>query len=236
MSPLHARLHTEAAHVPGGRSLRDLVFGMNDGLVAAFAVCSGVHGAAASGKVVLLAGLAELLGGTIAMGLGAWLAAKSEQEFIASERAREEREVRDFPETERKEVRDVYTAQGFEGAALEAIVAHVTADKKRWIDTMMREELGLPAEVAGSAARSGLFTGLAYALGAACPVLPYALPVTPAHAFLGSIALTLLALFVAGAAKTRVTGRPFWRSGAESMGIGALAAAATYGAGTLLGG
>src|SRR5213082_4319085 len=92
--------HTEAAHSPGGRSLRDLVFGANDGLVAAFAVVSGVHGAAASTRIVLLAGLAELLGGTVAMGLGAFLAAKSEREYILKERAREELEVAKFPEVE----------------------------------------------------------------------------------------------------------------------------------------
>src|ERR1700737_4679063 len=95
----------EAAHIPGGRSLRDLVFGANDGLVAAFAVVSGVHGAAVSTRIVLLAGLAELIGGTIAMGLGAFLAAKSEHEFILSERAREEREIQEFLEEERREVR-----------------------------------------------------------------------------------------------------------------------------------
>src|SRR5205085_5591832 len=99
--------HTEAAHIPGGRSLRDLVFGANDGLVAAFAVVSEVHGAAVPTRIVLLAGLAELLGGTIAMGLGAFLAVKSEREFVQSEREREEREVRDFPEVERSEVRAI---------------------------------------------------------------------------------------------------------------------------------
>src|SRR5438876_10053449 len=110
--------HTEAAHSPGGRSLRGLVFGANDGLVAAFAVVSGVHGASASTRIVLLAGLAELLGGTIAMGLGAFLAVKSEQEFVASERRREEREVRDFPEVERAEVRAIFANKGYRGAAL----------------------------------------------------------------------------------------------------------------------
>src|ERR1700737_5402739 len=97
--------HTEAAHIPGGRFLRDLVFGANDGLVAAFAVVSGVHGASVSNRIILLAGLAELLGGTIAMGLGAFLAAKSERELILSERAREEREIQEFLEEERREVR-----------------------------------------------------------------------------------------------------------------------------------
>src|SRR5260370_6232168 len=113
--------HTEAAHIPGGRSLRDLVFGANDGLVAAFAVVTGVHGALVSTRIVFLAGLAELLGGTIAMGLGAFLASKSEREFVTSERRREEREVRDFPEVERAEVKSIFARKGYKGAALEAI-------------------------------------------------------------------------------------------------------------------
>src|SRR3981081_3249584 len=109
--------HTEAAHIPGGRSVRDLVFGANDGIVAAFAVVSGVHGAAVSTRIVLLAGLAEPIGGTLAMGLGAFLAAKSEREFILAERAREEYEVEHFPEVEKREVRGIYEAKGFKGEA-----------------------------------------------------------------------------------------------------------------------
>src|SRR5207237_8889605 len=118
--------HTEAAHIPGGRSLRDLVFGANDGLVAAFAVVSGVRGADVSTHIVVLAGLAELIGGTIAMGLGAFLAAKSEREFILSERERVEREVREFPDEEGKEVRTIFARKGFSGRALWKRVQGVT--------------------------------------------------------------------------------------------------------------
>src|SRR3954467_15865997 len=129
--------HTEAAHIPGGRSLRDLVFGANDGLVAAFAVVSGVHGAAVSTRIILLAGLAELIGGTIAMGLGAYLAAKSEREFILSEGLREEREIREFPEEERKEVRTIFARKGFPGCALDQMVEHVNSCPFFWVDTIM---------------------------------------------------------------------------------------------------
>jgi VIT1/CCC1 family predicted Fe2+/Mn2+ transporter len=223
--------HTEAAHIPGGRSLRDLVFGANDGLVAAFAVVSGVRGAEVSTRFVLLAGLAELIGGTIAMGLGAFLAAKSEREFIASERAREEREIVEFPEEERKEVRTIFARKGFHGEALDQIVAHVTADPVFWVDTMMTEELGLAVAPQIAPLRSGLLVASAYALGAAFPVLPYALKLPLGTAFGLSIGLTLGALFLAGALKTQMTGRPWLRSGFETVLIGALAAAATFGAG-----
>lgn len=226
--------HSEAGHVPGGRSVRDLVFGANDGLVAAFAVVSGVHGALVSTRIVLLAGLAELIGGTLAMGLGAFLASKSEREYVLSERAREEYEVRHFPDEEEREVRAIYEGKGFKGEALEAILRQVTGDPKFWVDTMMSEELGLGATPSGSPLRSGVVTGLSYALGAAFPVLPYALPMPVSTAFGASIALTLGALFAAGATKTVLTGRPWLRSGIESMLIGALAAAATYLAGRFI--
>jgi VIT1/CCC1 family predicted Fe2+/Mn2+ transporter len=226
--------HTEAAHIPGGRWLRDLVFGANDGLVAAFAVVSGVHGAAASTRIILLAGLAELIGGTIAMGLGAYLAAKSEAEFILSEREREEREIRDFPDEERKEVRTIFARKGFRGDALEQMVEHVTADPVFWVDTMMTEELGLAAVPAVAPLRSGMAVAIAYAVGAAFPVVPYVLPIAVQTAFAVSVVATLCALFLAGAAKTRMTGRPWLRSGVETMLVGALAAAATFVAGRLV--
>ncbi len=230
------RRHSEAEHVAGGRDLHDLVFGANDGLVAAFAVVTGVHGAAASTRIVLLAGLAELIGGTISMGLGAWLAAKSERELYENERAREEREVREVPEEERREVRELYAKKGLSGATLDAVVEALTADPKKWVDLMMEEELGIPTKPHGSPLRSAIVTGGSYTLGAAFPVVPYILPVSTQAAFIASCCCTLGALFAAGAFKTRVTGRSFFRSGSESMLIGALAAAATYLAGWLIAG
>src|SRR5207248_1168397 len=174
-------------------------------------------------RIVLLAGLAEVIGGTIAMGLGAFLAVKSEQEFILSEREREEREVREFPDEERKEVRTIFARKGFRGQALDQMVQHVTADPVFWVDTMMTEELGLSAAPTGAPLRSGLVVATAYALGAAFPVIPYALPFAVPTAFAVSVGCTLAALFAAGAAKTRMTGRSWLRSGLETVldGIGA---------------
>jgi VIT1/CCC1 family predicted Fe2+/Mn2+ transporter len=225
--------HSEAPHIPGGGIVRELVFGANDGLVAAFAVVSGVYGAAAPPHVVFLAGVAELIGGTIAMGLGGYLAVKSEREYYLAERRREEREVDLYPETERREVREIFRAKGFDGDVLDAIVTHVTAERGRWVDTMMRDELGLSLDGQRAPAAAGLATGLAYAFGASMPSMPYAvLGVTAA--FRVSILLTLATLFFVGAAKTVVTGRSWWRAGVEATVIGALAAAATFAAGLLL--
>lgn len=227
--------HSEAAHVPGGSAVRDLVFGANDGLVAAFAVVTGLHGATALTQVVFAGGLAELLGGTIAMSLGAYLATKSAREYYVAERAREEHEVDRFPDEERAEVREAFAREGFEGALLERVVEHVTADRERWIKTMMDRELNLAPIPADAARRAGLATGAAYAVGAAMPTLPYAI-FGAGQAFAMSIAFTAVALFVVGAAKTRVTGVAWWKAGLESLSIGALAAAATFLAGRLVGG
>jgi VIT1/CCC1 family predicted Fe2+/Mn2+ transporter len=224
--------HSEATHIPGGGIVRELVFGANDGLVAAFAVVSGVYGAAVPAHVVFLAGVAELIGGTIAMGLGGYLAMKSEREYYLAERQREEHEVDLYPETERREVREIFRAKGFHGDVLDAIVGHVTAERGRWVDTMMRDELGLSLD-ARSPLLSGAATGLAYAFGAAMPTLPYAVFGLTA-AFRVSIALTLATLFFVGAAKTVVTGRSWWRAGMEATIIGAAAAAATFLAGHVL--
>jgi vacuolar iron transporter family protein len=226
--------HSEAPHMPGGGIVRELVFGANDGLVAAFAVVSGVHGAAVSAHVVFLAGVAELLGGTIAMGLGGYLAAKSEREYYDAERRREEHEVDLYPETERREVTEIFRGKGFEGPILDAVVAHVTAERERWVETMMREELGLSLD-RRSPGISGAATGLAYAFGAAMPTMPYAF-LPESVAFRASVGLTLATLFFVGAAKTVVTGLSWWRAGFEAMLIGALAAAATFATGWMLGG
>ena len=225
--------HSEAPHIPGGGIVRELVFGANDGLVAAFAVVSGVYAAAAPPHVVFLAGFAELIGGTIAMGLGGYLSVKSEREYYLAERRREEREIDLYPDTERREIREIFRAKGFEGDVLEAIVGQVTGERERWIDTMMRDELGLSLDVHRSPGVSGLATGLAYAFGAAMPSVPYA-AFAPRTALRASVCLTLGTLFFVGAAKTVVTGRSWWRAGVEATIIGALAAAATFAAGWLL--
>ena len=222
--------HTEAVHTPGGSIVRELVFGANDGLVAAFAVASGVNGAGVQSKVILIAGLAELIGGTISMALGAYLSTKSQIEYYGGEMGREAYEVENFPEVERQEVREIYEAKGFTGDILDRIISHITSDKKRWIAIMMQEELGLTLDQTVSPLKSGIATGVAYAFGALMPVIPY-LFMKPGPGMVTSAVLTLSVLFGVGAAKNIVTGKNGWRSGLESMTIGGLAAAATFFAG-----
>jgi VIT1/CCC1 family predicted Fe2+/Mn2+ transporter len=227
--------HTERIHaIGGGTSLRDAMLGLNDGLVAAFAVTSGVAGAFSSNKIAVMAGLAEMLGGAVSMGLAAFASARAQVEFYRSEEQRERDEIRRFPEHERDEIRGIYRDKGFSGPLLDQIVSHITADPTRWRGVMMREELGFGAEVMEPPLRSALTVGGAYLLGAAVPMLPY-LFVEPTAGILVSAIATIIALFVVGAAKTVLTGRPWWRSGLESMGIGAIAAAITYSVGRTLG-
>src|SRR6185437_5279470 len=139
--------HTEKIHAVGGSSIRDLMLGVNDGLVASFAVTCGVAGAFSDPRVVVMAGLAEMLGGAVSMGLAAYASARAHHEFYQSEVQRERDEIRRWPDRERDEVRAIYRAKGFSGALLDDIVKHITADSGRWSNVMMREELGFGSEV-----------------------------------------------------------------------------------------
>jgi VIT1/CCC1 family predicted Fe2+/Mn2+ transporter len=227
--------HTERIHALGtGTNLRDAMLGLNDGLVAAFAVTSGVAGAFSSSKIVVMAGLAEMLGGAVSMGLAAFASARAHLEFYRSEEQRERDEIRRFPEHERDEIRNIYRDKGFSGQLLDQIVSHITADPTRWRSVMMREELGFGVEVMDPPLRSALTVGGSYLVGAAVPLLPYLL-VEPKLGILISALATIIALFVVGAAKTVLTARPWWRSGVESMAIGLVAAIVTYSVGRAFG-
>jgi vacuolar iron transporter family protein len=223
--------HTEQVHAAGGENIRDLMLGLNDGLVASLAVTSGVSGAFTASRVVIMAGLSEMLGGAVSMGLAALISARSQIEFYHSEIEREHLEMRKWPDRERDEIRAIYRHKGFTGKLLDDIVAHITSDPKRWSDVMMREELGFSGDF-DSPLRSGLTVGLSYLAGAAVPVAPY-LFMQPSRGVVVSFIATLTVLFVVGAAKTIITTRSWWRSGLESILTGAAAAAATFAAGHL---
>jgi VIT1/CCC1 family predicted Fe2+/Mn2+ transporter len=226
--------HTERIHALGGSSLRDAMLGLNDGLVAAFAVTSGVAGAFSSNKIVVMAGLAEMLGGAVSMGLAAFASARAQREFYRSEEQRERDEIRKWPEHERDEIRSIYLDKGFSGPLLDQIVSHITADPTRWRGVMMREELGFGAEVMEPPLHSALTVGGTYFVGAAVPLSPYLFIGSRVGILISALA-TIIALFVVGALKTVLTARPWWRSGLESMVIGAVAAIVTYSVGLAFG-
>jgi len=224
--------HTEEIHAAGGSWVRDLMLGLNDGLVASFAVTSGIAGAFSSSHIVTMAGLAEMLGGTVSMGLAAFISARSEFEFHQSEIARERDEIEKWPDRERDEIRTIYRGKGFSGELLDRIVGHITADRERWANVMMREELGFASEAFESPTKSALTVGASYLIGAAVPVTPY-LFTEPSRGVFASAIVTILVLFAVGAAKTVITSRSWWRSGVEGMLSGVVAASVTYAAGRL---
>lgn len=224
--------HTEQVHAAGGSWVRDVMLGLNDGLVASFAVTSGVAGAFVTGNAAMMAGLSEMLGGAVAMGLAAFISARSQIEFYQSEIERERDEIRRWPDREREEISAIYRKKGFAGPLLDQIVAHITADPERWSNVMMREELGFNADSFDSPRRSALAVGLSYLGGAAVPVWAYIF-FEPGRALEVSAVSTVAVLFAVGALKTIITSRSWWRSGLESMLVGVAAAGATYVAGRM---
>ena len=215
-------------HFTGSEMVRDIVIGMSDGLTVPFALAAGLSGAVASGHVVLIAGIAEMAAGSIAMGLGGYLAARSEHESYISERAREDREIDEKRDAEISEVRDVFQKYGLSGDAMEAATAAIISNRTTWVDFMMKEELGLEEPDPKRALRSALTSGLAYIAGGIIPLTPYALNLTLSRALLLSVVLTLIALFLFGALKGRFTGSLVLRSAVQTMFVGAVASGAAF--------
>ena len=216
-------------HFTSGNLVRDIVIGMSDGLTVPFALAAGLSGAVDSTHVVITAGLAEIAAGSIAMGLGGYLAARSDAEHYAHERLREEAEIKSIPEEEMREVSRVFEGYGLSPAESAPIVKALAQKPQAWVDFMMRFELGLEAPEAGRALKSALTIAGAYICGGLVPLSPYFFSRTSSGALLFSIAVTLAALALFGYLKGRATGAPAIRSGLQTVLIGGLAAAAAFG-------
>ncbi len=216
-------------HFTAGEAVRDVVIGMSDGLTVPFALAAGLSGAVASAHIVVTAGLAEVAAGSIAMGLGGYLAARSDAEHYASELRREETEIRDVPEAEAREVADILVTYGVSERDATTVVASMRASPEKWRDFMMRFELGLEAPDPGRALRSALTIAGSYAVGGLIPLSPYMLAHTVSEALTVSVSVTLVALFVFGYVKGRFTGGGAIRSAVQTVVIGGLAAAAAFG-------
>lgn len=243
-SPPHAkgtsrprpRHHHVEAHFSGSEVVRDVVLGMSDGLTVPFALAAGLSGAVTNARVILIAGVAELAAGAIAMGLGGYLAAKSEADTWASERKREREEVAEVPSEEQEEVRKVFRGWGLEGDTLEKATHAVCADHTRWVDFMMREELNL-MEPDPKRARISAFTiGGSYVAGGAIPLAPYLLAIPVPSALAVSVGVTLAALAAFGGVKGRLTGRPPAAEALRTVLVGALASGAAYALARLISG
>lgn len=221
------RAHQEE-HFTGSLTVRDIIIGMSDGLTVPFALAAGLSGAVDRPFLVLIAGVAEMAAGSIAMGLGGFLAAKSESETYESELRRERREIVELPDVERFEVEQILAGYGLTGDALQAATGQIVSDGERWVRFMMREELRLEEPEPGRARTSALTIGLSYLAGGAIPLFPYLLPVTITHALLISVVITLAALAVFGAVKARFTGVAVVRSAVQTLLVGGAAAGAAY--------
>ncbi|MFO0773318.1 MAG: VIT1/CCC1 transporter family protein [Nitrospiraceae bacterium] len=220
--------HTET-HFTATATVRDIVIGMADGLTVPFALAAGLSGAVSSSALIVTAGLAELAAGSIAMGLGGYLAAKTDLEHYANERRREEREIQHIPEREAEEVADVFRGYGLTDAQVKPLVAALRANPTQWVDFMMRFELGLDRPDPTRARLSAWTIGLAYVVGGLIPLIPYMLVSDAMTALWISVAVTPIALFIFGFAKSRFTGIPPWRGGLQTVLVGGLAAAAAFG-------
>jgi VIT1/CCC1 family predicted Fe2+/Mn2+ transporter len=220
--------HTEK-HFTATETVRDIVIGMSDGLTVPFALAAGLTGAITASGLIVTAGLAEITAGSIAMGLGGYLAARGDAEHYASEKRREEREVHEIPDDEAREVSELFQKYGLSQDEAAPIVAALRRKPEAWVDFMMAFELGLERPEPRRAFISAVTIAGAYIVGGFIPLLPYFLVAKSRTALLWSAGVTLIALFVFGVLKGKATGTAPLRSGVQTILIGGIAAATAFG-------
>lgn len=219
--------HTER-HFTSGNLVRDIVIGMSDGLTVPFALAAGLSGAVDSTHVVITAGLAEIAAGSIAMGLGGYLAARGDAEHYQNEYRREKQEVLAMPEEEKREVVRVFEQYGIGESESSSVVQALSARPEAWVDFMMRFELSLEKPDPHRALQSAATIAASYIAGGLIPLSPYFLASSAHRALLFSVILTLLALAVFGYLKGQATGAPALRSTIQTTIVGGVAAAAAF--------
>ena len=227
--------HVES-HFTASEFVRDIVIGMADGLTVPFALAAGLSGADTTTRIIVVAGLAEIAAGSIAMGLGGYLAARNDADHYASELKREEREVEELPEVEAQEVLEVFETYGLTHGEAVPIVDSLRLRPKQWVDFMMRFELGLEEPDPKRAVRSASTIAGAYIAGGLIPLAPYMLLASASTALIVSIVATILALAIFGAVKAQYTGMPLGAGALRTAFIGGLAAAAAFGIARLVSG
>jgi len=220
-------IHTEK-HLKSSDFITDIVIGMSDGLTVPFALAAGLSGAVSSNSIVITAGVAEIVAGCIAMGLGGYLAGKTEQEHYQSELQKEYAEVEAIPEKEMNEVKEIFATYGIDEAGQQLLATQLAADKTNWVNFMMKFELGLEEPDPNRARNSALTIGLAYLVGGFWPLTAYFFTATPREGLLMSALITTLCLFIFGYLKGKVTGQKQLLSAVKVTAIGLVAAAAAY--------
>ena len=220
--------HHHEEHFQSPEFVKDIVIGMADGLTVPFALAAGLSGAVDSSTIIITAGIAEIAAGSIAMGLGGYLAGRTEVDYYDSELKREYMEVEEFPEKEKAEVREVLEEFGVARHSSAHIVEEMAKDKDKWVKFMMRFELGLEKPDATRARKSAFNIGVAYIVGGLVPLSPYFFIKDSQQALYISVAVTLVALFIFGFLKAKALGQPTITGAFKTAFIGALAAGVAY--------
>lgn len=224
--------HGHTPHVEGhfesSATVRDIVIGLSDGLTVPFALAAGLSGAVASSRIVVLAGLAEIAAGSIAMGLGGYLAARGDAEHYVSEKQREEREIVERTHDEEEEIYEIFEQYSVPRSSAAPVLESLKQNPAAWVDFMMRFELGLEEPAPNRAHRSALTIAFSYIAGGLIPLLPYMLVSSNMLALQLSVVITLIALAIFGALKGRIVGTGWLRSAVQTVVIGGIAASAAY--------
>lgn len=220
-------------HLNESSSMRDFVFGFGDGVNTSLGLAAGVGGAAVSSDLIILAALVAMFTGAKAMAVQNYLAVKSQRELLTSEINRENWEIENKPEDERKEIEDIYKAKGFTGKDLEMIVNKITSDKKVWLNTMLTEELNLNLEILGHPIKSAFRMFGAFLVGGILPIIPFFFSSGFTPLFI-AIGISLTASFIVGAVKSRMANTSLIKGGIEMAGLGTGIALIGYGIGSEL--
>lgn len=215
-------------HITSSETIRDIVIGMSDGLTVPFALAAGLSGAVSSSGLVVTAGIAEIVAGSIAMGLGGFLAGRTESDHFDSELKREYEEVERVPEQEKLEVKEVFADFGLSAKLQDEIAAELAKDKDKWVDFMMRYELGLEKPHPNRATRSAITIGISYIVGGIIPLSPYIFINNAQSALYYSCIITIICLFIFGFFKSKMTGQPAFSGALKVVVIGTLAAGAAF--------
>lgn len=228
---MDTHLHHEhiESHLKSSETLTDIVIGMSDGLTVPFALAAGLSGAVSDTHIIVIAGIAEIAAGSIAMGLGGYLAGKTEQDHYNSEVKREYDEVENLRHREIEETKEFFANIGLSEELQNKATEEIAQDKDRWVDFMMKYELGLDKPDPKRARKSALNIGLSYIVGGFVPLSPYFFVNSPVEGLKFSVVVTLLCLFVFGYFKSKITGINPWVGAVRVMLIGAMAAAAAFG-------
>lgn len=226
---LHHDLPHKEEHLKSSEALRDIVIGMSDGLTVPFALAAGLSGAVDSTSIIVIAGIAEVAAGSIAMGLGGYLAGKTEQDHYNSEEKREYYEVDNLRHREIEETKEFFANIGLSKELQEKATEEIARDKKQWVDFMMKYELGLEKPDPKRATKSAMNIGLSYIVGGLVPLSPYFFMSSSQEALKVSVIVTLICLFIFGYFKSKITGINPWVGAVRVMLIGALAAGAAFG-------